>query len=694
MSIPADFIDRIKAEVSIREWVGKTIQLKRNGKEYKGLCCFHAEKTPSFTVYDDKFKCFGCGEQGDVIDFVQRTQGIDWLDAVALLAQDASMTLPNGHAGHVPPELKEPIQARSKPALEPAEDWQPSTPPEGVAPPEMRGFDKVYIYKDTDGHPIRYVGRKEATEQRGKVFTPFTWGLLNGLGGWYAKHPKIRSLYNLDQLAARPDAPVLIVEGEKAADAASKQFSDHICVTWSAGSAQGAIKVADWSPLKGRDVTIWPDNDVPGHKAAVEIEGILTTVAAKIATLKVDDLPHKADAADVKIDHPVEWLKQRLPPENIEKSLPYFTFQDAEAALDAADFVEGLLIERAMSVVYGESNTGKTFWATDLALHIASGMSWCGREVTQGAVLYLALEGSHGIRNRIAAFKAKHGMDDCQIPFAVVTIGLNLLDPDADASAVIATCKAISAKFETPVCMIVVDTLARAMAGGNENAPEDMGALVKTGDLLRESSGAHVMYIHHSGKDTAKGARGHSSLRAATDTEIEITADGKSRQAEVRKQRDLEGGDIWRFELEPITLGENRRGKDVTSCVVKVIGDIEETKETFQETFSSNRLKSLKGHMRRAYDVLIDCMHGSDFGFGAPPGVKSIPEAWWRNRFYENAMAGAEIKAKQKAFRRASDDLVNDHYVALRAGRVWPVSEKYDIHADAYGDKGDKNGDI
>src|ERR1700735_2611860 len=111
MSISPDFIDRIKSEVSIREWVGKTIKLKRHGNEYVGLCCFHAEKTPSFTVYDNKFKCFGCGESGDVIDFVQRTQGIDWLDAVAILAQDSGMTLPNGHAGHIAPEVKQIIKS-------------------------------------------------------------------------------------------------------------------------------------------------------------------------------------------------------------------------------------------------------------------------------------------------------------------------------------------------------------------------------------------------------------------------------------------------------------------------------------------------------------------------------------------------------------------------------------------------------
>ena len=89
----------------------------------------------------------------------------------------------------------------------------------------------------------------------------------------------------------------------------------------------------------------------------------------------------------------------------VKTALPIEYFADVEASLDAADFVEGLLVERAMSVIYGESGSGKTFFALDLAMHVAGGLPWRGREVDQRGVLYLALEGGHGIRNRIAAFK-------------------------------------------------------------------------------------------------------------------------------------------------------------------------------------------------------------------------------------------------------------------------------------------------
>ena len=111
------------------------------------------------------------------------------------------------------------------------------------------------------------------------------------------------------------------------------------------------------------------------------------------------------------------------------------------------------------------------------------------------------------------------------MPFALVATPVNMLDPAADVHRVIATIRAASKQFGLPVSLVVLDTLARSVAGGNENASEAMGAFVVNSDHIRHKTGAHVMAVHHSGKDAAKGARGHSSLKGAVDTEIELTRD-------------------------------------------------------------------------------------------------------------------------------------------------------------------------
>jgi RecA-family ATPase len=371
--------------------------------------------------------------------------------------------------------------------------------------------------------------------------------------------------------------------------------------------------------------------------------------------------------------------QRELPGFERDALLPLQWFNDIAPSLDVLDFVQGLLIEASAAVVYGESNSGKTFWVTDLALHVAAGIEWNGRRVEQGGVVYCALEGGAGLQNRIHAWKIDHDALTSPVHFAAMRSSINLLDPDAHTDALIATINAGAQLIQTPVKLVVIDTLARAMAGGNENASEDMGALVLNMDRIRAETGACVLFVHHSGKDQAKGARGHSSLRAAIDTEVEVVAadDTGPRTATVVKQRELKKGDVHTFTLEVVELGHNRHGEPVTSCLVRYSDD----KAYAGASLSRRRLPQ---QQQRALEVLADLVGGSgQSGHPATPvGIPSVPEKWWRERFYDRAMPGAEPHAKQKAFRRASDALINAHVVGMSAGRVWVVSKKKDV-ADA-----------
>jgi hypothetical protein len=242
---------------------------------------------------------------------------------------------------------------------------------------------------------------------------------------------------------------------------------------------------------------------------------------------------------------------------------------EMEGTSEALDFVEGLLTEGGGSVVYGPSNCGKTFWAIDLAVHVATGATYRGSlEVDQGAVVYVALEGSHGAKNRIEALK-RWGRLPEETPLFLCFAPVSLLN-SKHAKKLAASVKAAAEQSGLPCRLVILDTLARAMAGGDENSGKDMGDAVKSMDAIRAATGANVMLIHHCGKNEALGARGHSSLRAAVDTEIEISRPEGEKVSTVRvtKQRDLPAGDPMPFSLEPVTLGMNRRGKPITSCLV------------------------------------------------------------------------------------------------------------------------------
>ena len=139
----------------------------------------------------------------------------------------------------------------------------------------------------------------------------------------------------------------------------------------------------------------------------------------------------------------------------------------------ADDFVEDFLTAGQMSVLYGPSNSGKTFFATDLSLHVALGWRWRDRDINQGGVLYVAAEGSYGIRNRIVAFRNHYGIST-KVPLTVIPTTVNLFNEDAAVQRLINTIKVKAQQFGG-ISMIVLDTLARVMSGGNENSSEDMG---------------------------------------------------------------------------------------------------------------------------------------------------------------------------------------------------------------------------
>lgn len=224
--------------------------------------------------------------------------------------------------------------------------------------------------------------------------------------------------------------------------------------------------------------------------------------------------------------------------------------------------VKGVLPLAEIAVIYGESASGKSFFALDLVAAVARGIEWRGCRVRQGAVVYVAAEGAGGFRKRLAAYAQAHGIDLAALPLGVVASAPNLLTDDDKALA-----KAI--ELAGGASIVVVDTLAQSTPGANENAGEDMSKVLDRCKRLHAATGALVVLIHHSGKDATKGARGWSGIRAAVDAEIEITRLADARTARITKQKDGEDGAVFAFGLLPVHVGEDEDGGAVVSCVVE-----------------------------------------------------------------------------------------------------------------------------
>lgn len=233
--------------------------------------------------------------------------------------------------------------------------------------------------------------------------------------------------------------------------------------------------------------------------------------------------------------------------------------------LDRDYLIKGWLDRGAISVVYGDANVGKSFFAIDIAHHVQEGLEWAGRRVRSGQVLYIAAEGGSGLNNRLVARQAR---------FMVLRAPVTLADPaqknrNTDGQALAEAVERMTARHGR-FSLIVIDTMARVMGGANENEAPAIAALMANLELIRDRTGAHIMLIHHTGKDTSRGARGHSSLRASVDTEIELTkGDMGLIGARTTKQRDMMGGCEIEFSLRIETLGQDSDGDHVTSCTIQ-----------------------------------------------------------------------------------------------------------------------------
>ena len=192
---------------------------------------------------------------------------------------------------------------------------------------------------------------------------------------------------------------------------------------------------------------------------------------------------------------------------------------------------------------------------------------WMGKKTEPGLVIYLAAESPASVRSRLQAYQWHHGV---KVPnFAIVQSPIDLFDGDADTDAVIQLVRELETRRGQRARLIVGDTLARLSAGANENAGQDMGLVVRRFDRIRTECQAHFQLVHHSGKAAAAGARGWSGIRAAVDTEIEVTDGPTGRCAEITKQRDLSTkGERIGFRLDPVHLGLTKWGAPATSCVV------------------------------------------------------------------------------------------------------------------------------
>ncbi len=467
--------------------------------------------------------------------------------------------------------------------------------------PRLGTPSAVWAYRDGSGAVIGYVCRFDPAGARKEVL-PQTWD--GSTWNWKA-FPEPRPLYGLDRLAAAPDLPVIVVEGEKCADAAAKLLSGMVAIAWPGGCK--ALDKVDWSPLRGRVVTLWPDADDPGKAA---MQALAEKLAQPCRIVRPNGEAEGWDIADAlaagwdtaKVQawaraHVEEWTPPSAPLEEThdlvsdyephpdilepdqELERPRFGFRSAaELVAEPAPtdwLVQGWFERNTLAMYFGDPSSCKTWVALSQAVHVALGVPWFGARVQQGAVFILCGEGHRGFRRRLEGIRRYHDMLYDGVPLFVSDGPAALTEAESVRDVLTAVERLVTESGYAPA-LVVIDTLSRNFGGADENATSDMAHFVAACDKIRTAYGCTILVVHHSGHGDKTRGRGNSALRAALDAEFRFARDeGGAVEASCTKAKDFEAPEPRRFELVnvPLDWPPGDDGLPVNSAAIAPVGD-------------------------------------------------------------------------------------------------------------------------
>lgn len=355
----------------------------------------------------------------------------------------------------------------------------------------------------------------------------------------------------------------------------------------------------------------------------------------------------------------------------------------AGAAQCYAWLVEDIIPLGEISMAFGDTGTGKSFNMFDLAMCVSRGTKFNGHNVEHGLVVYVAAEAGKGFAKRKVAYVIQHALQPSEpLPFVLLTKRPNFFQDDADVTALIDEITAISRMFQTPLVLIVIDTVSASTQGMDEISGKDQAVVRKRLLMLQDKFSATVLVVHHKPK-SGNGPRGHGSQTADIETTVEFetvvdkkTDTGKTiHRATVRKQREGKSGIAWEFTLPIIEIGKNKWGNPETSCAVLPynVGAPRATTAGFHAT-ANERL-----FLRALYDALLD--HGLPPPAALPRSIVKVVEQrhvrpLMRDRMIapheDSSIADGRFRT---AFSRAGAKLRDGGVIGIQGNLLWPTGK-------------------
>jgi 5S rRNA maturation endonuclease (ribonuclease M5) len=575
------------------------IHLKPGGSGFAEVRCFanpqahgHGDKNPSCGVHRETgaYNCLACGATGGAYDAAialgkTPAQAMELKKAHDLRITDAA---PKGYFDGVTPKLEPSIVATYTYCDENAE--------------------LLYTVERIEPGPD---GKRKTFRQRAASGVPSMAGVR-------------RVLYHLpDVLAAiKRNETIYLVEGEKDADALIA--AGYRATTMAGGTSQSA-KTENMAPLDslhGARIIIWADADDVGKLHAQRMSAYLEPIAAGV-TLRVS--PHAKDAHEhladgYTLDELVD-IEQvvTLEDDDAPELYPVYTLSDMRDMPPPAYTLDKLIFEGGFNVLFGQADAGKSLAAIGWSCAIATGTTWHDKQATRGTVVYITPEGTRSLSKRFDAW-AQHYNLDPEPNLRLITNQLSMMNPE-NVVKLQETLRSIVGQGD----LVVFDTLARHIAGGDENSSQDMGIFIQAVDTLRQELGVAILIVHHTGHDASR-ERGSSALRPSSDVFVQLKKDGTSQAKlvwERIKDDDRPTPELYRIEkvLDSVVLVPRFSGVHTPPNPAVPLDEITERVSRFLEKQPGRRATRTKikegttganASITEAIDLLISIAHANE----------------------------------------------------------------------------------
>jgi hypothetical protein len=562
-----------------------------------------------------------------------------------------------------------------------------------------------YRYVDRDGtllyQVLKYINPKRFVQRR-----------PDGNGKWiYNLQNQRRVIYRWPQII-ESSGTVFVTEGEKDADSVIERLK-YPATTVASGK---------WTPdcveaLRGRDCWILEDNDPAGRAKALDAAVNLYATATSIKIIRLPGLAEGGDISDwldhghtaeefedvcyhtplwspdnaggdqtagkennepVTISEAQETIAADDPAPSISPTVtkalvatPKFKlipFNEITVGSTAVYLVKGIIPRTGLVIIWGPPKCGKSFWTFDVFMHLALGWKYRDRRVQQGPVAYLAMEGSEGFKARIEAFRRHHleAQPNVIPPFFLITAPVNLVK---DHQQLISSIRQ-QIGDQRPVA-VVIDTLNRSLVG-SESDDRDMAAYIKAADAIGDAFDCVVPIVHHCGIEGTR-PRGHTSLTGAAQAQLSVKRDAANNViTEVEWMKDGPEGAVIASRLDVVEVGIDEDGEPITSCVVVPADEI--LQKGTPQTKTTRLPKAAQIALRALGEAVQELGAVPPASNHIPTGVRTVTIDDWRKYANARGISTGEERAKQQAFKRATDLLIANQHVGIWDEQAWPVT--------------------